>query len=359
MKSRPAAPQACSSGFSPRRRRRPNAASSRSRSRSAERAQVAPVLARRRRQVEMQRADARLGRDHAQHVRRDVERREREQPRRQARRATARRRRRSAPGSRRCAARDARGRRRCAATAAACGSRGAVPGLPAQQPVAAPGLVLLERRRELAGQRPRLERVVAVRPGPSQVGAQRPQRRLAQQRRIGQRRVQPPAQRVGVEVLAAPGHVGVERALHEFARGEELEVGGDAVRLRQRRLQPAPHRDLRNQHHVRAPATAGPAPACAVPGRAVRPARPAHWSGRGGSRGGRASAHLAAVRSQRARFRPARVVAAPCDCCSRRRRRCRIHDCQPCGQSGQSQDEAFENGPRPRHPAAAPCDNER
>ena len=46
------------------------------------------------------------------------------------------------------------------------------------------------------------------------------------------------------------GHVGVERALHELARGQELKVRRDAVCLRQRRLQPTPHRHLRDQHDV-------------------------------------------------------------------------------------------------------------
>ena len=46
--------------------------------------QVAPVAARRRRHIEMQRARARLRGDHAQHVRRNVERGEGEQTHRQA-----------------------------------------------------------------------------------------------------------------------------------------------------------------------------------------------------------------------------------------------------------------------------------
>lgn len=46
-------------------------------------------------------------------------------------------------------------------------------------------------------------------------------------------------------------HVGVERAGDELARGEEFQVGGNAILDRQGGLQPAPHRDLRDQHHLR------------------------------------------------------------------------------------------------------------
>lgn len=54
---------------------------------------------------------------------------------------------------------------------------------------------------------------------------------------------------IGWVVLA--GDVGVERARDELTGGEEFQIGGDAILDRQGGLQPAPHRDLRNQHHLR------------------------------------------------------------------------------------------------------------
>ena len=210
----------------------------------AERLQVAPVFRARRRQIEVQRADARLRRQHAQHVRRDIERAEREQARRQTGRQ------RIALGETRQVLLDA-----ARAMAAAGDHRAPQDGLrvigvravlPTQQPVAAPGLVFLEHRGQFAGQRPRLDRIVA-----GQRGLQRAQCGPRQQHRIGQRGVQPPLQAGGIEVVLRGAEVRRQRPRHELAGSQEVQVGGDAVPPRQRGLQPAPHRHLRDQHDVR------------------------------------------------------------------------------------------------------------
>ena len=101
MKSRPARPQAASkriAGIVERIRIGPGQA-------LAQRAQIAPVLARRRRQIEVQRGAARGRGHHAQHVRRHVEASENEHARRQAarRRCSLRRRGRSRKRSIACA----------------------------------------------------------------------------------------------------------------------------------------------------------------------------------------------------------------------------------------------------------------
>ncbi len=207
--------------------------------------QVAPVGLGGRGQVEVQRAHPRLGGHHPQHVRGDVERGEGEYPCRQALWQRL-----AGTFETRQVGIDAA----CPVLVAA----GDVPpqdrlwvvrvgaGLPAQQPVAAPGLVLLEDRRQLARQRPRLERI-----GHGQIGLQRAHRRLRQQVRVGQCRIQLPAQGGGGEVVMLARHVGIERPRDELAGGEEVQVGRNAILDRQAGLQPAPHRHLRDQHHLR------------------------------------------------------------------------------------------------------------
>ncbi len=113
---------------------------------------------------------------------------------------------------------------------------------PAQQPVAAPSLVLLEDVAEFAGQRPGLEGVISC-----YVLGQRAQRWARHQAWVAQRRVQPPAQRLGIEIVGAAADVGRQCTRNEFARGQEFQVGGNAVLGRERGLQPAPHRHLRDQ----------------------------------------------------------------------------------------------------------------
>ena len=127
----------------------------------------------------------------------------------------------------------------------ACGSSGSAPASQrSSQSRRRPGTS--EHRRQFAGQRPRLQRVVVA-----HVRIHRRQRGPRPHRRIGQRRVQAPVQAGGIEIVGGPAEVGIERTGHEFARREEVEVGRDAVFRRQRGLQPAPHRHLRDQHHVR------------------------------------------------------------------------------------------------------------
>lgn len=208
------------------------------------RAQVAPVLARGRRQVEVQGARAGLGGDHAQHVGRDVERGEREQARRQA--------------CGQCVAfaavraqvgvdapRAVRAAGRHPAPERCLRIPGLLATLPCQQPVAPPGLVLLEGAGEFAGQRPGQQRIAI-----DQVATQLRESGITHLHRIDQQAVQAPAQRVRVELHAIGRDVGVQRAPHELAGRQELEVGRDAVRLRKARLQPAAHRGLRDEDGV-------------------------------------------------------------------------------------------------------------
>ncbi len=209
-----------------------------------QRLQIAPVRAGRRRHIEMQRADPRLGGDHPQHVRRDIERGKSEQPLRQALRQGL------------VRAFEA-GQVVVDAARAVVLATGDVtpqdglrvvrlgPVLPAQQPVAAPGLVFLEYPAQLGRQRPRAQRVIAI-----QVGAQPGHRRFLHQRAVGQRPIQPPMQAAGAQVIALAGHVGLQRLGDELARGQELQVGRHAIFGGQRRLQPAPHRHLRDQHDI-------------------------------------------------------------------------------------------------------------
>ena len=213
----------------------------------AERSQVAPVMLGRRRQIEMQGADTRLRGQHAQHVRRDVQRAEREQALRQSRRQCI------AVGETREVVLDPPRTMLAAAGDGAPQDRLRIirigTAVPAQQPVATPGLVLVEDVGQFAGQRPRFQRIgiaVVFR----QIGRELGHRRLPAQRGIGQRGVQAPVQGVEVEVVLRRAEVGIQRARDELARGEELEVCGDAVARGQRGLQPAPHRHLRDQDRV-------------------------------------------------------------------------------------------------------------
>ena len=210
----------------------------------AQRLQVAPVFPGGRGQVEMQGAHARLRGHHPQYVRRHVERAEREQPRGQATRqrppiAEAGQVLLDAPHPMVAA---------CGHCAPQDGLRivGAGAGFPAQQPVAAPGLVLLEHPGQFPGQRPRLQRIVA-----GHVGGQLRHRRLRNHGRVGQRGIQAPVQAPGIKVAVGLAQVRIQRARHELAGGQEFEVGGNAVAPRQRCLQPTPHRGLRDQDDVR------------------------------------------------------------------------------------------------------------
>ena len=211
----------------------------------AQRLQVSPIAARRRGQVEMQRAHARLGGQHAEHVGRDVEGGEHQQAFRQALRERA------------VVAAEARE----VVVDAACtvvapgGDRAPQSRLgvvlvgarfPAQQPVAAPGLVLLVHAGQFTGQRPGLQRVAVAQPG-----IHRCHRGRAAQRRIAQRAVQAPLQGGHVQVVGARTEIGVQRAGDELAGGEEFQVGGHTVPGRQRGLQPTPHRHLGDQHDIR------------------------------------------------------------------------------------------------------------
>ena len=122
--------------------------------------------------------------------------------------------------------------------------------VPTQQPLAPPGLVFLEGGGQLAGQRPGLERI-AIGLACTDVARQLRHCRARQQRGVGQRGIQAPLQAGGIEVVAGLAEVRIQRARHEFARGEEFQVGRHPMLRRQRGLQPAPHRHLRDQHDVR------------------------------------------------------------------------------------------------------------
>ncbi|CRR22421.1 hypothetical protein PAERUG_E15_London_28_01_14_08376 [Pseudomonas aeruginosa] len=210
-----------------------------------QRLQVTPVRLHRSGHIEVQLAHPRLGGHHPQHVGGDVERRERGHARWQA------------LWQRLAGALEAIQVRLDAARAVVAAMGDGAPedrlrvgrvgaGLPAQQPVAAPGLVLLEHRRQFTGQCPRLQGVAA-----GKIGLQRAHRWLRQQRRVAQCLVQLPVQARGVQVVAFARHIGIECTGNEFARGQELEVGGHAIFGSECRLQPTPHRHLRDQHHLR------------------------------------------------------------------------------------------------------------
>ncbi|MCW0450082.1 hypothetical protein NB706_002916 [Xanthomonas sacchari] len=209
-----------------------------------ERLQIAPVALRRGRQVEVQRAGARLRGQHAQHVRGNVEHGEGEQAPRQALRQRPVRARVAVQvlADAACAVGAARGdappqpRLRIVRVGAA---------FPAQQPVAAPGLVLLEHVAQLAGQAPRLERIAV-----GQIAGQRRQRRVAAQVAL-QRRVQAPMHGRHIQVVDRRAEIALQRARDELAWGEEFQVRRHPVHRGQGRLQPAPHRHLRDQHHLR------------------------------------------------------------------------------------------------------------
>ena len=195
----------------------------------------------------MQRARACLRSHHPEDVRRDVERGEREQPLGQ-------------PGRDRVAL-AAETRQVFLDPARAVTAAGGDPApqdrlriggvgatFPSQQPVATPSLVLLECRRQFAGQRPGLGGVPTL-----EVAGDLRHGRLRHQVRIEQRRVQVPAQAGTVEFLyrrQALRCIGGQRAGDELAGGQELEIGGDAVCLRQCGLEPAAHRHLRDQDGV-------------------------------------------------------------------------------------------------------------
>ena len=76
-------------------------------------------------------------------------------------------------------------------------------------------------------------------------------RRLRHQRVIVQRGIEAPVQRLGSQIRPGGRHIGIQGPTDEFTRRQELDVGRHAMALRQCRLQPAPHRRLRNQHDVR------------------------------------------------------------------------------------------------------------
>ena len=208
--------------------------------------QVAPPAVDRRDEEEVQRPRQRRRSDDAQHVGRHVLAGEREQPRRQARGRHGR----GAVEALQVGVEPARAVRLAAG--------GAPPQLglpvvrvgaavPAQQPAAAPGLVFLEGVGHFARQRPRRQRAV----GAGQHRLQRREHRRLHRGLIGQQRPQAPAQRVGIgQGGVAAGQVGRQRLADEFTRGEEAQVGGDAVFFRQRFLQPAAHGRLRYQDGV-------------------------------------------------------------------------------------------------------------
>ena len=207
--------------------------------------QVAPVVLRRRRHETVQGADPGLGGNHPQHVGRDVEGGERGQPRRQALRQRA------------AGALEAVQVLLDPARAVLLVARDPAPqdrlrviriraGLPAQQPVAAPGLVLAEHLRQLPGQRPGAQRIIAL-----HVGGNGGQRGLGQQFSVGERGVQRPVQGFRIELFALLVQVRLQRMANELAGREELDIGGDPVARGQGGLQPAAHGHLRDQHDVR------------------------------------------------------------------------------------------------------------
>ena len=192
----------------------------------------------------MQRADPRLGGDHPQHVRRDIERGKGEQALRQTLRQGL-------------VFAFKAGQVIVDSPCAVVLATGDMPPqdglrvirlgpvLPAQQPVAAPGLVLLEYPAQLGRQRPRAQRIIAV-----QVGTQPGHRRFLHQTAVGQRPIQTPVQAGSAKVIALARHIGLQRLGDELAGGQEFQIGGDAVLGGQRRLQPAAHRHLRDQDDI-------------------------------------------------------------------------------------------------------------
>ncbi len=207
--------------------------------------QIAPVRLHRGGHIEMQLANTCLGGHHPQHIGRDVERRERRHARWQALRQGL-----AGPFETVQVFLDAA---RAVVVAVGDGAPqdrlriGRIgTGRPAEQPVAAPRLVLLEHRGQLASQRPRLQCVIA-----GKIGLQRAHRWLRQQRRVAQGLVQLPMQAGRVQVVLLAADVGLQRARHELTRGEEFEVRSHTELGGQCRLQPTPHRYLRDQHHFR------------------------------------------------------------------------------------------------------------
>lgn len=209
-----------------------------------QRLQIAPIALRGRGQIEMQRTHPRLRGQHAQHVRGHIEDGEGKQPLRQTLRQRA-------------------VRARITVQILADAARTVLPpagdaapqprlrvvrvgtAFPAQQPVAPPGLVFLEHAAQLAGQRPRLERIAI-----GQIPGQRRQRRIAAQLAL-QGLVQAPLRGGHVQVVVGRAEIALQRARDEFAGREEFQIRRHPVLGRQRGLQPAPHRHLRNQHHLR------------------------------------------------------------------------------------------------------------
>ena len=252
MKSRPAWPHAASSGLArPAPEEAVVIAGCVVRVPACE---VAPERARRRVQVEVLGARARLAGDHLQHVGRDVlagehEQARRQSPRRLAVRAEPLQVRVDAARAMLAPACDLAPQRRLPVV----GRRAA---LPRQQPVAAPGLVFLEGVGQRAGERPRLERIAI---GLASARITVAHVSTAQERgergrwRLLQRAQQVPAQDLGPEAIfrRRRPEVGIERDVDEFAGRHEAQVGADAQALGQRLLQPAAHRVLRHQHQVR------------------------------------------------------------------------------------------------------------
>ncbi len=193
-------------------------------------------------------AAARRGGHHAQHVGRDVEAREREQARRQTPRR----------GGVDCseAREEAIDRLRTMREPA----RGAPPELglpvvaigaaiPCEQPVATPCLIFREYVGERIRERPGLEIAIGSVEKPVERGRDR---RMRTRGGVVQHRIETPdeprrIERARVVVL---GHVRGEHFGDELARREEAKIRRDAVTLGKRRLQPAPHRRLRDQDCV-------------------------------------------------------------------------------------------------------------
>ena len=209
--------------------------------------QVAPPAGDGRQEEKMQRAGPSAAGDHPQHIRRNILAGEGKQARRQA------------DGDVLVRAVEARQVGVQPAPAVAQAARGTPPQLrlpvagiralvPAPQPVAPPGLVLLERLRQLASQRPGRHAVVCS----LQQRRQRREYRLGHGSRIAEHAPQAPAQYVCIadRFVACARYVGIEGIPHEFAGRQETQVGGDAMGLRQRLLQPATHRRLRDQDSV-------------------------------------------------------------------------------------------------------------
>ena len=176
----------------------------------------------------------------------------------------------------------------------ACGSRGSAPPSQPSSQSRRQAWYFSNTLGQFAGQRPGFS---AWSPWPgSAAAAQAPARAAAPDRPAPHTAASAGLARVRGRP-GRPGDVGVQRALHEFARGQEPQVGGDAVFGRQRRLQPAPHRHLRDQHRVRRQQRL-PGRRRAQFGGQQAGQHLQRWSGRGGSRWQvRASRHLAAARS--------------------------------------------------------------